>query len=115
MGYVALTAALFAAGAYLGRGMSYGLGIVWFIAAFVCLIAMNFAVRSLQLTVILLGGFGVLIGLAMAPMLAYYAGTNPRRCGRQAARPRCSSPDSAPLATRPGATCRRSRGSASSR
>jgi FtsH-binding integral membrane protein len=78
MGYVALTAALFAAGAYLGRNMSYGLGFVWFIAAFICLIAMNFTVRrSLQLTVVLLCAFGVLIGLAMAPVLAYYAGTDP--------------------------------------
>jgi len=78
MGYVALTAGLFAAGAYLGRNLSYGLGWIWFIAAFVCLIAMNFTVRrSMQLTVALLCGFGVLIGLAMAPVLAYYAGTNP--------------------------------------
>jgi uncharacterized protein len=78
MGYVALTAALFALGAYAGRGLSYGLGWIWFIAAFVCLIAMNFAVRkSQQLTIALLCGFGVLIGLAMAPVLAYYAGTNP--------------------------------------
>jgi uncharacterized protein len=78
MGYVALTTALFAAGAYLGRDMAYGLGWVWFIAAFVCLIAMNFTVsRSQQLTVVLLCGFGLLIGLAMAPVLAYYAGTNP--------------------------------------
>jgi uncharacterized protein len=78
MGYVALAAALFAAGAYLGRDMSYGLGFVWFIAAFGCLIAMNFAVRrSQQLTVVLLCAFGVLIGLALAPVLAYYAGTNP--------------------------------------
>ncbi len=79
MGYVALTAALFAAGAYLGRNLSYGLGFVWFIAAFGCLIAMNFSVRrSMQLTVTLLCAFGVLIGLAMAPVLAYYAGTNPQ-------------------------------------
>ncbi len=78
MGYVALTAALFAAGAYLGRNLSYGLGFLWFIAAFICLIAMNFAVRrSQQLTVALLCGFGVLIGLALAPVLEYYAGTNP--------------------------------------
>jgi len=78
MGYVALTAGLFALGAYLGRGLSYGLGWIWFIAAFACLIAMNFAVRkSQQLTVGLLCGFGVLIGLAMAPVLAYYAGTDP--------------------------------------
>ena len=78
MGYVAVTAALFAAGAYLGRNMSYSLGWVWFIGAFACLIAMNFTVRkSLQLTVALLCAFGLLIGLAMAPVLAYYAGTNP--------------------------------------
>ena len=79
MGYVALAAALFAAGAYLGRDLSYGLGFVWFIAAFGCLIAMYFAVRrSQQLTVVLLCAFGVLIGLALAPVLAYYAGTNPQ-------------------------------------
>ena len=78
MGYVALTAALFAAGAYVGRNTSYGLGFLWFIGAFACLIAMNFAVRrSQQLTVALLCGFGVLIGLALAPVLAYYAGTDP--------------------------------------
>jgi len=78
MGYVAVTAGLFAAGAYLGRDLPYGLGFVWFIAAFACLIAMNFAVRrSQQLTVALLCGFGALIGLALAPVLAYYAGTNP--------------------------------------
>jgi uncharacterized protein len=78
MGYVSLTSALFAAGAYVGRNMAYGAGWIWFIAAFVCLIAMNFAVRRSQsLTVALLSGFGLLIGLAMAPVLAYYAGTNP--------------------------------------
>ena len=79
MGYVALTAALFAGGAYVGRSLSYGLGFVWFIAAFVCLIAMNFTVRrSQQLTVVLLCAFGVLIGLAISPVLTYYAGTNPQ-------------------------------------
>ncbi len=45
MGFVALTAGLFAAGAYLGRSLSYGLGFALFIAAFGCLIAMRFAVR----------------------------------------------------------------------
>ena len=78
MWYVALVAALFAGGAYLGRHLSYGLGIIWFIAALGCLIAMNFTVRrSAQLTVTLLAAFGLLIGLALAPTLAYYAGTNP--------------------------------------
>jgi uncharacterized protein len=79
MGYVALTAALFAAGAYVGRGLPYGMGFLWFIAAFICLIAMNFTVsRSQQLTVVLLCAFGALIGLAISPVLAYYAGTNPQ-------------------------------------
>ena len=79
MGYVAVTAGLFAAGAYLGRDLPYGLGFVWFIAAFACLIGMNFAVRrSRQLTVGLLAAFGLLIGLGMAPVLLYYADTNPQ-------------------------------------
>jgi len=77
MGLVALTGALFAAGAYVGRDLSYGLGIVWFIAAIACLIAMRFAVRrSANVTIGLLVGFGVLMGLALAPTLAYYAHTD---------------------------------------
>jgi len=76
--FVAMTAGLFAVGAYVGRDLSYGLGIVWFIAAFVCLIAMRFTVRrSAQVTVGLLAGFGVLIGLALGPVLLYYAQTDP--------------------------------------
>ena len=77
--FVAMTAGLFAVGAYIGRDLSYGLGIVWFIAAFVCLIAMRFTVRrSAQVTVALLAGFGALIGLALGPVLLYYAQTDPQ-------------------------------------
>jgi uncharacterized protein len=79
MGLVAVTAALFALGAYLGRNMSYQAGWLWFIGGFACLIGMNFAVRrSEQLAIFLLFAFGVLIGLAMAPTLAYYASSNPQ-------------------------------------
>jgi FtsH-binding integral membrane protein len=79
MGYVAVTAAIFALGAYLGRNLAYGVGIFAFIAAFVCLIAMRFAAsRSAGVTVALLAAFGLLIGLALAPTLAYYASANPR-------------------------------------
>jgi len=79
MGYVALTAALFALGAYLGRNLTYGAGFAAFIAAFICLIAMRFAARkSAGLTIGLLAAFGLLIGVAVAPTLAYYASTNPR-------------------------------------
>ena len=78
MGYVAITAALFALGAWLGRNFTGGVGIVLFIAAFAVLIAMRFAVRrSVGLTVALLGAFGLLIGLAMAPTLAYYGTMDP--------------------------------------
>lgn len=79
MGYVALTAALFALGAYLGRHLSNGAGIVGFIAAFACLIGMQFAARkSRELTIALLTAFGLLIGLALAPTLSYYASANPQ-------------------------------------
>ena len=51
---------------------------VAFIGAFACLIAMRFAARkSAQLTVALLAIFGLLIGVAVAPTLAYYASVDP--------------------------------------
>lgn len=79
MGYVAVTAALFAAGAWLGRDLNGGVGIVAFIAAFAVLIGMQFAVRrSAQLAVGLLCAFGLLIGLAVAPTVAYYGSMDPR-------------------------------------
>jgi FtsH-binding integral membrane protein len=78
MGYVAGTAGMFALGAWIGHGMSSGLGLVGFIAAFVCLLAMRFAAsRSPGLTVGLLAAFGLLIGLAVAPVITYYARTDP--------------------------------------
>jgi|SRR5579862_727714 len=78
MGLVAVTAGLFALGAYLGRDLSYQWGFAWFVAAFVCLLGINFAARqSEQLALGLLFAFGVLVGLAVAPTLAYYASTNP--------------------------------------
>src|SRR5471030_2059687 len=79
MGLVAVTSGLFALGAYLGRNTSYHWGIAWFIAALICLVGMNFAVRqSEQFAIALLFGFGVLVGLAVAPTIAYYATTNPQ-------------------------------------
>jgi len=79
MGYVAVTAALFALGAYLGRNLTGFVGLAAFIAAFACLIGMQFAVRrSRGLTVGLLGAFGVLIGVAVAPTLASYASADPQ-------------------------------------
>src|SRR6201996_9546768 len=79
MGYVAATAGLFALGAWAGHHLSGGVGIFFFIAAFACLLGMRFAAkRSLQLTVGLLAAFGLLLGLAVAPTVAYYATTDPQ-------------------------------------
>ena len=65
MGLVALTAAVFALGAYVGRDTSGLTGIVCFLLAFGVLLAMNAAaLRSVQLAVGLLFGFGLLMGLA---------------------------------------------------
>ena len=90
MGLVALTAGLFAAGAYLGRSLSYGLGFVFFIAAFGCLITMRYAVRRSGGSAIgLLFLFGLLMGLATAPTLAYYAARIRKCSGKQAVRPHC--------------------------
>jgi len=78
MAYVAATAALFALGAWLGRDLTGAVGIIAFIAAFACLIGMRFAARSSQqLTIGLLAAFGLLIGLAVAPTIAYYGSMDP--------------------------------------
>jgi uncharacterized protein len=79
MGLVAVTAALFALGAYLGRDMTSRWGWLWYIAAIGVLLGLNVAIsRSEQLAIGLLFGFGVLIGLGTAPVIAYYASTNPQ-------------------------------------
>ena len=78
MGLVALTAGFFAAGAYAGRNLSEGALIVSWIAAFVVLMIMNFvARRSAAGATVLLVIFGVLMGVASAPTLVWYATTNP--------------------------------------
>ena len=79
MGYVAITAALFALGAWLGRDLAGGAGIVAYIAAFAALIGMRFAARrSVRLTAGLLGAFGLLTGLGTGPAVAYYADADPQ-------------------------------------
>jgi FtsH-binding integral membrane protein len=78
MGLVAVTTGLFTLGAYLARNLSGGWGVVFWIASLGCLLAMNVSVRqSEQLTLGLLFGFGLLVGLATAPTIAYYANVSP--------------------------------------
>jgi modulator of FtsH protease len=79
MGLVAITTGFFALGAYLGRDLSQGWGLVLYLASFGLLIGLNVvASRSEQLAIAFLFGFGVLVGLATAPTIAYYASTNPQ-------------------------------------
>jgi FtsH-binding integral membrane protein len=79
MGYVSATTALFALGAYVGRNLPGGAAFFAYLAAFAALIAMQFTVRrSRPTTVALLAGFGLLMGVALAPTLVYYASTDPQ-------------------------------------
>jgi FtsH-binding integral membrane protein len=79
MGLVALTVGCAALGAYIGRNMTGGTGIVFFIGVFGCVFGLNRAASRghEQLATALLFGMGLLIGLAVAPVIDYYAKTNP--------------------------------------
>ena len=79
MGLVAVTAGFTALGAYLGRDLSGGTGLVLFIAAFACIVGLNVAAAKgrEQLAVGLLFALGLLLGLAVAPLIAAYADADP--------------------------------------
>jgi modulator of FtsH protease len=79
MWLVAATAGCFALGCYAGRDLSGGWSIVWFLAGFGCLIALNFARRaSSGASIALLLAMGLFLGLGMGPVVAYYTVTSPR-------------------------------------
>ena len=79
MGFVAVTVGFTALGAYLGRDLSGATGLVLFIAAFACIIGLNIAAAKgrEQLAIGLLFGLGLLLGLAVAPVIADYANADP--------------------------------------
>jgi FtsH-binding integral membrane protein len=79
MGFVAVTVGFAALGAYLGRDLSGGTGLLLFIPAFASIIGLNLAAARgrEQLAIGLLFGMGLLLGLAVAPVIADYAGANP--------------------------------------
>ena len=79
MGFVAVTVAFTALGAYIGRDLSGGAGLVLFIAAFACIFGLNVASAKgrEQLAIALLFGLGLLLGLAVAPVIADYADADP--------------------------------------
>jgi FtsH-binding integral membrane protein len=79
MGLVALAVGCAALGAYIGRSLTGGTGIACFIAAFACVFGLNFASAKghEQLAVAFMAGLGLLLGLAVAPVLAVYARSEP--------------------------------------
>src|SRR3954463_14231573 len=79
MGLVAVTVGFAALGAYLGRDLGGATGLVLFIAAFGCIFGLNVAASKgrEQLAVGLLFGLGLLLGLAVAPVIADYANADP--------------------------------------
>lgn len=79
MGLVALTVGCAALGAYIGRNLTGGTGIVLFIAAFACIFGLNIASSRghEQLAVGLLFAMGLLLGMALGPVLAVYAKAQP--------------------------------------
>ena len=79
MGLVALTLGCLALGAYIGRDLSGGWGILFFIAGFACVFGLNAASArgNEQLSITLLFGLGLLLGLALGPVLSSYVEADP--------------------------------------
>jgi FtsH-binding integral membrane protein len=79
MGLVAATVAFTALGAYLGRDLSGATGLVAFVGSFAAIFGLNFATAHgrTQLATGLLFGLGLLLGLAIAPVIADYASADP--------------------------------------
>ena len=79
MGLVAMTLGCLALGAYVGRDLNGGLGILFFIGGFGCIIGLNVASGRghEQLSITLLFGLGLLLGLALGPVVNAYAKADP--------------------------------------
>ena len=79
MGLVALTVGCAALGAYVGRNLTGGTGILLFIGALACVFGLNIATQRgrEQVAIALLFGLGLLLGMAVAPMIAVYAQADP--------------------------------------
>ena len=79
MGLVAFTCGFAALGAYVARNMTGGTGIIFFLGAFACVFGLNFAAARGrdQLAMGLLFGMGLLLGMAVSPVLVFYAKAEP--------------------------------------
>src|SRR5215212_4036888 len=79
MRFVAVTVGFTALGAYLGRDLSGATGLLLFIGAFACIVGLNVAAAKgrEQVSIGLLFALGLLLGLAVAPVIADYADADP--------------------------------------
>jgi modulator of FtsH protease len=79
MALVAATVGFAALGAYVGRDLTGGTGILFFIVAFACIFGLQFATARGRegFGVGLLFGLGLCLGLAVAPVVHVYANANP--------------------------------------
>jgi FtsH-binding integral membrane protein len=79
MGLVALTVGCTALGAYIGRNLSGGTAIILFFVALACVFALQFAAARgrEQVATGLLFALGLLLGMAVGPVLAVYAKSDP--------------------------------------
>ena len=79
MGVVAFSVGCTAFGAYVGRDLGGGAGILFFVGAVACIFGLNVAASrgNEQLAVGLLFGLGLLLGLAVAPVLNDYSKADP--------------------------------------
>jgi FtsH-binding integral membrane protein len=79
MGLVALTLGCAALGAYIGKGFTGGTGIFFLFAMFGCVFGLNIAASRghEQLAIALLFALGLILGIAVAPIIDYYAKADP--------------------------------------
>ena len=76
---VAFTVGCLAVGAYIGRNLTGGVGVAFFVGSLICIIGLDLAsVRGReQLAITLLFALGLLLGLAVGPVINAYADANP--------------------------------------
>jgi modulator of FtsH protease len=79
MGLVALTLGCTALGAYVGRNLTGGTGILFLLVMFGCIIGLQAASARghEQLAIALLFGLGLTLGIFLGPVLAVYAKADP--------------------------------------
>src|ERR1700722_1345339 len=79
MGPVGVALCFAALGAYILRNQTGGTGIIFFIGAFACIFGLQSAAARGhdQLATALLFGLALLLGMAISPIIVYYAKTNP--------------------------------------